>query len=70
LHSLDLQDQDVLLLCSDGLTEMVPEDRIAALLAAEQVPQQACERLVAEANQRGGKDNITVLVAHIHQESL
>jgi PPM family protein phosphatase len=65
LHSLDLHDGDVLLLCSDGLTEMVPEDRIAEILGAENVPQRACECLVGEANKRGGKDNITAVVAHI-----
>jgi protein phosphatase len=64
LHSLDLHDQDVLLLCSDGLTEMVPEDRIAAILDAEKLPQRACECLVEEANRRGGVDNITVIVAN------
>ena len=67
LHSLDLHDGDVLLLCSDGLTEMVPEDQIAAILQQESLPQPACERLVAEANRLGGKDNITVIVAHIKQ---
>jgi protein phosphatase len=70
LHSLDLHDRDVLLLCSDGLTDMVPEDRIAAILDAEQVPQGACECLVGEANQRGGNDNITAIVAHIKREGV
>lgn len=67
LHSLDLHPGDVLLLCSDGLTEMVPEDQIAAILRAESSPQIACERLVAEANQHGGRDNVTVIVSHIRQ---
>jgi serine/threonine protein phosphatase PrpC len=44
---------------------MVPDDRIAAILGAENVPQSACECLVREANERGGKDNITAIVAHI-----
>lgn len=65
LHSLDLHAGDVLLLCSDGLTEMVPEDRIANILGTEKAPQHACERLVGEANKLGGRDNITVIVAHI-----
>jgi serine/threonine protein phosphatase PrpC len=63
LHSLDLHAGDVLLLCSDGLTEMVPEDQIAAILQHENAPQPACERLIAEANRLGGKDNITAIVA-------
>ena len=63
MHKLDLEPGDVMLLCSDGLTEMVPDARIAAILQEEQEPRRACERLVAEANDRGGKDNITVVVA-------
>jgi protein phosphatase len=42
---------------------MVPDARIAAVLQEEAEPRRACERLVAEANERGGKDNITVIVA-------
>jgi len=67
LHSLDLHAGDLLLLCSDGLTEMVPEDQIAGILEDDNDPQRACERLVGEANKRGGKDNITAIVAHIKQ---
>lgn len=63
LHSLDLHVGDVVLLCSDGLTEMVPEEQIAVILEEENHPQSACERLVSEANKQGGKDNITAIVA-------
>ncbi len=65
LYSLDLHSGDMLLLCSDGLTEMVPEEQIAGVLKKDAGPQQSCERLVAEANRLGGKDNITVIVSHI-----
>ena len=65
LHSLDLHPDDVLLLCSDGLTEMVPEENIAAVLQKENDPQRACKRLITEANRLGGKDNITVIVTRI-----
>lgn len=69
MHKLDLEAGDVVLLCSDGLTEMVPEARLATLLWEEQDdPRRACERLVAEANERGGKDNITALVARFGPE--
>jgi protein phosphatase len=65
LHRLDLRPDDVLLLCSDGLTGMIPDGRIAVILREEHDPQRACERLVAEANLHGGKDNITAIVAHV-----
>jgi len=48
-----------------SLTEIVPEDDIAAILDEENESQCAYERLVAEANRRGGKDNITAVVTHI-----
>jgi protein phosphatase len=54
---------DVLLLCSDGLTEMVSDDEIMAVLREEAEPRAACERLVARANEQGGRDNVTVVVA-------
>jgi protein phosphatase len=63
VHKVELQAGDVLLLCSDGLTDMVDDDRLAAVLAAESDPQVACERLVAQANNQGGRDNITVILA-------
>jgi serine/threonine protein phosphatase PrpC len=63
MHKLDIEPGDALLLCSDGLSEMVPDARIAAILEEEQEPRRACERLVAEANETGGKDNITAIVA-------
>jgi protein phosphatase len=65
LHNLELHPGDTLLLCSDGLTEMVSEEEIAAVLERERDPRQACERLVEEANRLGGRDNITVIVARV-----
>ena len=52
---------DVYLLCSDGLTTMLREDRIAAVLADAASLDDAVDRLVREANQAGGRDNITVV---------
>ena len=52
-----------LLLCSDGLTDMLDDEQIAAILAAEGEPEEACQRLVEEANAAGGRDNITCIVA-------
>lgn len=67
IHKLELEAGDVVLLCSDGLTEMVSDTRIAAILQEEQEPRRACERLVAEANDRGGKDDITVVAACVQE---
>jgi PPM family protein phosphatase len=52
---------DVFLLCSDGLTTMVDEERIAAVLAAAGSMREAVRTLVDEANGAGGRDNITAL---------
>ncbi|MDE0652695.1 MAG: protein phosphatase 2C domain-containing protein [bacterium] len=56
---------DRYLLASDGLTRELPDPDIAALLAAGEAPGVAATRLVEEANDRGGNDNITVIVADV-----
>jgi serine/threonine protein phosphatase PrpC len=60
--------RDVLLLCSDGLTRMVTEPEIAGTLQAEPDPAKAAEKLVELANDRGGADNITVVIAKLNTE--
>jgi protein phosphatase len=67
VHKLDLHPRDVMLLCSDGLTEMVSHDQIAAILRDDPDPRRACERLVAAANDAGGLDNITTIVARAEE---
>lgn len=60
-----LQNGDLILICSDGLTSMVSDAQIESTLARvdpEQL-QATCESLVAQANAEGGKDNITVMLA-------
>ena len=54
---------DWLVLCTDGLTNALADEEISAVLTEYYTPQAACERLVALANERGGNDNITVVVA-------
>ena len=65
LRKADLEPGDVVLLCSDGLTDMLDDDRIAAILTAESEPDSACQRLADEANEAGGRDNITAIVARL-----
>jgi serine/threonine protein phosphatase PrpC len=61
-----LQPGDELLLCSDGLWDMVyPVERIEALLESNDDPLTICRRLVSAANEAGGEDNITVLLVRV-----
>lgn len=69
--SLTLHPRDTLLLCSDGLWDMVyPKERIAALLQSSQDLGLTCSRLVDAANEAGGEDNITVLLARMEERSV
>lgn len=56
---------DVLLLCSDGLVNHVEDSELAQIVIEEPTAAQACERLTALANERGGKDNISVVIARL-----
>jgi serine/threonine protein phosphatase PrpC len=56
---------DKFLLCSDGLSGMVDETTIAAVLKSEEDPQFLAEKLVTLANESGGIDNITVVIAEV-----
>ena len=56
---------DVYLLCSDGLTKMLTDESIAEVLRDEEELKAAVERLVATANSRGGKDNVTVILIRV-----
>ena len=61
-RALEVRDGDRLLLCSDGLTEMVANDAIAATLDAEPAPEAAARALLARANEGDASDNITLIV--------
>lgn len=67
VHLLELHPDDVVLLCTDGLTEMVSDAGIARMLATEEDPRTACQMLIDAANQNGGTDNVTVVVARFHE---
>lgn len=56
---------DQVLLCSDGLTRMVSDEEIASVLSAATPPQEAADRLVELANEKGGEDNTTVIIARL-----
>lgn len=58
---------DIYLLCSDGLTTMVDEQDIVAVLRAHPGLREAGEALIAAANQAGGRDNITVVLVRLEE---
>jgi protein phosphatase len=63
----DLQPGDIVLLCSDGLTNMVSDADMLRLVAVGVADMPAtCRELVAMANAAGGRDNVSVILAHYH----
>lgn len=60
-----LEKGDVLLLASDGLTGMLEDEQLHRILTSDGAPQHWVDRMIAEANRRGGLDNITAIVVRI-----
>jgi PPM family protein phosphatase len=69
IEQVGLFPNDVLLLCSDGLTRMVTEPEIAGALQSEPDPQKAAEKLIRLANEGGGVDNVTAIVVSLKPEA-
>jgi PPM family protein phosphatase len=65
LHHFEVRDGDRILVCSDGVSILL-SDAMMADIVSEHPPQEAAERLVAEANDRGSPDNVTAVVLHVH----
>jgi PPM family protein phosphatase len=65
LLRLALRRGDVFLLCSDGLSNKLTDDEMLRIVGEGPSHEQACARLVGLANERGGEDNITVIVAEV-----
>jgi serine/threonine protein phosphatase PrpC len=68
IHKIQVREGDVLLICSDGLTEPVSDNRIAEVLRSEPDPEVAAQQLIDLALARGGPDNITAVVARYSVE--
>lgn len=66
-RSLRARDGDIYLLCSDGLTTMLSEQRVAELLRSHSELRSAGEALIAAANAAGGRDNITVVLVRLEE---
>lgn len=60
---IKLEEGDKILLCSDGLTNMVEDEEILHIVKKSSSPKEAAQRLITEANKNGGKDNISVVLA-------
>ena len=67
INEFKMEPHDVLLMCSDGLSEMLPLDDMAALMATDETLEEKTARLVAAANANGGRDNISVLLIEAGQ---
>ena len=59
---VELRENDVILLCSDGLTNMVSNERIYQIVSSHSEVDVICKALIDEANKNGGQDNITAVV--------
>ncbi|MCA9565931.1 MAG: serine/threonine-protein phosphatase, partial [Myxococcales bacterium] len=68
VHFQTLQDNDIYLFCSDGLTDPVSDKEIARLLQSSDDLDEVCQALIDAANAGGGPDNITVVLAHTFQD--
>ena len=63
--TMDMQWDDVILLCTDGLTKHLPDDDIEERLATLESAEQTCRELVETALARGGSDNVTAVVGRL-----
>ncbi|MCA9512979.1 MAG: Stp1/IreP family PP2C-type Ser/Thr phosphatase [Myxococcota bacterium] len=70
LAELTPMEGDLFLMCSDGLTTHVEDAEIAEYALSGGEPQDVCDRLVAAANERGGEDNITVVMVRYEKDGL
>lgn len=68
LDELTLFDEDILLLCSDGLSNMVTDEAMLEIVSFAGNSAAACDSLINAANEKGGKDNITVIIGYIKKK--
>lgn len=61
---VDVEQGDCILMCSDGLTNMIEDEDIRAIIMSQRDVAEQAEKLVDTANRNGGRDNITVIVIH------
>jgi protein phosphatase len=66
IHIIDLVPSDRLLLCTDGLTRMLPEEHIGRVMMDNPIPYTACRVMINDANEAGGIDNIAAVLIDLH----
>ena len=67
-YSIDISQGDLILMCTDGLYGYVDESEIRTILRRHKDLQACADQLVSQANQAGGKDNVTVILVHLDRE--
>ena len=69
VDEVEVQPEDLYLLCSDGLTTMLRDEEIGERLrqVGEMSVEEVCSRLVGDANERGGLDNVTVVLLAVEE---
>lgn len=69
-RDIELQDKDIFLLCSDGLTDMVEEEELKNMIndLSDHKPGEVVDQLICKALEGGGKDNVTVVIVKADQE--
>ncbi|MEI2612157.1 MAG: hypothetical protein V9G20_26265 [Candidatus Promineifilaceae bacterium] len=65
LYSRTMLPEHTLLLCSDGLWEMVSDEEIVQIIDAAATPNEAARKLIQSANEHGGTDNITAILVRL-----
>jgi protein phosphatase len=66
---LNLKENDIILLCSDGLWDMLSDESIREIISHYKKPKEICAKLIAAANQAGGNDNITVIAISVKRKA-
>lgn len=61
-YTYDIQQDDLILMCTDGLTNKLEESEITDIVLGADCLESACDKLVDKANEKGGEDNITVIL--------
>lgn len=67
VKKVDLKNDDLILICSDGLTDMVDEKKIKEMLSKKDTTKEKVQKLLDTALDNGGKDNVTIIIGSVEQ---